>query len=83
MRIFFLFLTLTVPYQGLSMIDVELSLSGAIILSISYGYDTLESDNEADPFVKLAESGVEQFSAAVAPGAFYVDFIPWCGYALC
>ena len=36
------------------MVGWGLSAAGAIILSISYGYDASNSDTEADPLVKLA-----------------------------
>ena len=64
------------------LIDPELSTAGAIILSIAYGYDASESENEPDPLVKLAELGNAQFSEASTPGAFLVDFIPWCEFVL-
>lgn len=52
------------------------SAAGAIVLSISYGYDVSESGT--DPLVQLAESCMDTFSLAVTPGVFLVDFLPWC-----
>ncbi|KAG2138828.1 cytochrome P450 [Suillus cothurnatus] len=48
--------------------------AGAIILRISYGYDVKENN---DPFVDLADRGMDQLSQSTAPGAFMVDIIPW------
>ncbi|KAF8510041.1 cytochrome P450 [Gautieria morchelliformis] len=66
---------LDTPDQFLSHIR---HTAGAIILSISHGYDVLES--QKDPLVTLAESTVDEFSIVVTPGAFLVDFIPWLKY---
>jgi hypothetical protein len=57
-----------------------LSTAGAIILSISYGYDV--SETQRDPLVTLAESTMDEFSVVVTPGAFLVDFVPWCASVL-
>lgn len=57
---------------------VESSAAGAVILSITYGYDVSDTPGNPDPLVKLAKTTVEEFSLAVAPGGFLVDFIPWC-----
>ena len=56
----------------------ESSVVGAVILSITFGYDVPESASATDPLIKLAEITVEEFSLAVTPGVFLVDFIPWC-----
>ncbi|PBK60866.1 cytochrome P450 [Armillaria solidipes] len=47
--------------------------AGAIILQISHGYAIQE---ENDPFVKLAEEAMDQFSLSTAPGSFLVNLIP-------
>ncbi|KAK0240536.1 cytochrome P450 [Armillaria nabsnona] len=47
--------------------------AGAIILQISHGYAVQE---ENDPFVKLAEEAMDQFSLSTAPGGFLVNLIP-------
>ncbi|PBK96431.1 cytochrome P450 [Armillaria gallica] len=47
--------------------------AGAIILQISHGYAIQE---ENDPFVKLAEEAMDQFSLSTAPGGFLVNLIP-------
>ncbi|KAK0479598.1 cytochrome P450 [Armillaria novae-zelandiae] len=47
--------------------------AGAIILQISHGYAIQE---ENDPFVKLAEETMDQFSLSTAPGGFLVNLIP-------
>ncbi|KAG6845597.1 hypothetical protein H0H87_006650 [Tephrocybe sp. NHM501043] len=47
--------------------------AGSIILHISYGYKVKEAN---DPFVKLADKAMEQFSLCTAPGAFLVDVLP-------
>ena len=48
--------------------------AGAIILRIAYGYEAVE---EGDPFVRLADEAVEQFSLSTTPG-FLVNFFPPC-----
>ncbi len=48
--------------------DRRVRTAGAIILQISYGYAIQE---ENDPFVKLAEETMDQFSLATAPVAFW------------
>ncbi|KAK0479595.1 cytochrome P450 [Armillaria novae-zelandiae] len=47
--------------------------AGAIILQISHGYAIQE---ENDPFVKLAEETMDQFSLSTALGSFLVNLIP-------
>jgi len=47
--------------------------AGAVILSISYGYEIQETN---DPFVELADQATTQFSVSTAPGAYLVDLIP-------
>ncbi|SJL07070.1 related to cytochrome P450 CYP2 subfamily [Armillaria ostoyae] len=47
--------------------------AGAIILQISHGYAIQE---ENDPFVKLAEETMDQFSLLTAPAGFLVNLIP-------
>ncbi|KAG2080200.1 cytochrome P450 [Suillus discolor] len=48
--------------------------AGAIILRISYGYEVTKND---DPFVDLADRGLDLFSRSTAPGAFVADFMPF------
>lgn len=36
-------------------------------------------DND-DPFITNADIAVDQFSKSAKPGAFLVDFIPWCTF---
>ncbi|KAK0501166.1 cytochrome P450 [Armillaria luteobubalina] len=48
-------------------------ITAAVILQISHGYAIQE---ENDPFVKLAEETMEQFSLSSASGGFLVNFIP-------
>jgi hypothetical protein len=55
--------------------DQRLRTAGAIILQISHGYAIQE---ENDPFVKLAEEAMDQFSLSTAPGGFLVNLIPIC-----
>jgi hypothetical protein len=55
------------------------STAGAIILKITHGYQV--SENE-DPLIALAETTMEEFSKAVVPGAFLVDFLPWRAYPI-
>ena len=53
--------------------------AGAIILKMVYDY-TIEPYNR-DPFVDLADGGIEQFSLASVPGAWIVDIMPFCMYS--
>jgi hypothetical protein len=50
-------------------------MAGAVILKICYGYTVAEGGN--DPLVVQAGKTLEEFSLAVQPGVFIVDFIPW------
>lgn len=52
-------------------------LSGETIMSITYGIDTREND---DPYIKMAEAGVVPLLEAIRPGAFLVDFLPVLKY---
>ncbi|KAI2613241.1 cytochrome P450 [Hypoxylon sp. NC1633] len=54
------------------------SLSGAIILKLTYGY-TVDL-HTFDPLVELADRTNEQFAAATVPGAWLVDVIPALRY---
>jgi len=56
-----------------------ISTAGAIILKISHGYQV--SETEEDPLVTLAETTINEFSMAIRPGGFVVDFLPWCAYS--
>ncbi|KAG1892813.1 cytochrome P450 [Suillus subluteus] len=48
--------------------------AGAIILYISYGYEVKES---SDPFINIADRGLDSFSQTTTPGAFMVDYLPF------
>jgi hypothetical protein len=49
--------------------------AGAIILRVSYGYKVEETD---DPFIKISDKAMEEFSLSASPGAFLVDIFPAC-----
>ncbi|GJE86541.1 cytochrome P450 [Phanerochaete sordida] len=51
--------------------------AGAIILTLSYGYEIQE---ECDPYVALVNAAMEQFATAMTPGAFLVDVFPLLRY---
>jgi hypothetical protein len=51
-------------------------LAGAVILKIAYGY-SIDYQSE-DPLVDIADEAMEQFSLAVRPGTWLVDFVPMC-----
>jgi len=51
-------------------------MAGGIILRISHGYTTQKDGR--DPYVEAAEKAMAQLSLATTPGAFLVDFIPFC-----
>ncbi|KAH7888012.1 cytochrome P450 [Phlebopus sp. FC_14] len=48
-------------------------LSGALILSISHGY---EAQIENDPYIKTAETAIHYFSTTTVAGASVVEFLP-------
>jgi hypothetical protein len=52
--------------------------AGAIILKMVYDY-TIEP-HKRDPFVDLADGGIEQFSLATVPGAWLVDIMSFRTY---
>ncbi|KAF5366421.1 hypothetical protein D9758_009789 [Tetrapyrgos nigripes] len=47
--------------------------SGAIILRVAYGYEVEEKN---DPFVHIANTAMDNFNKATAPGAFLVNQMP-------
>jgi hypothetical protein len=53
----------------------ELRTAGAMILRIAYGYEIEETD---DPFIKISDKAMEEFSLSATPGAFIVDTFPAC-----
>ncbi|KAL7932811.1 cytochrome P450 [Trichoderma chlorosporum] len=67
----FLFRVLRNPADFLQHIRTE---TGAIILKVTYGY-TIDPW-EQDPMVDLGDRALDQFSLAVAPGAWLVDLLP-------
>ncbi|KAF8994703.1 cytochrome P450 [Cyathus striatus] len=52
-------------------------MSGELILSITYGINVQPSN---DPYIKLAEAGVQPLLEATVPGAFLVDTFPMLKY---
>ncbi|KAJ5673894.1 hypothetical protein N7462_009333 [Penicillium macrosclerotiorum] len=54
--------------------------AGAIVLKIGYGY-TIEP-HKRDPLVDLADKAMEDFSFALLPATWAVDFIPICALSL-
>ena len=56
---------------------MEISLSGATIVKISYGIDVQESN---DPIISLTEESLNGIIQASIPGAFWVDFFPILKY---
>ncbi|KAL4803060.1 cytochrome P450 [Aspergillus unguis] len=71
----FLFRVLQRPRDLVQHIRTE---TGAVILKIAYGYTI--APHGKDPLVDLANSALEQFSAAGTPGAWIVDTIPFLKY---
>ena len=49
-------------------------MTGAIVLMISYGYQTQEND---DPLIKIADDATEQAAEVAQHGAFLVDVLPF------
>ena len=54
--------------------------AGAIVLKIAYGY-TIEPHG-SDPLVDLADKGMEDFSFALLPATWAVEFLPICKWSL-
>jgi len=50
---------------------------GGLALSIACGLPIRERD---DPYLALAEEAIQTVSAAIVPGAFLVDFMPFLKY---
>ncbi|KAJ7251429.1 cytochrome P450, partial [Mycena rebaudengoi] len=48
-------------------------MSGALIMSIAYGIDTLPFN---DPYMKTAEAAIDAITQAAVPGRYLVDIIP-------
>jgi len=49
-------------------------MAGAITMMLTYGH---EVDTIEDPFITIAEKGVQTITAAGVIGAHIVDLIPW------
>ncbi|THH12729.1 hypothetical protein EW146_g7425 [Bondarzewia mesenterica] len=60
-----------------ALVETLRKTSGAIILSIFYGYQIQEDD---DPLVHVADVAMDGFSKASEPGAWLVDIIPVIKY---
>ncbi|KAJ7448628.1 cytochrome P450 [Mycena galericulata] len=52
-------------------------MAGETIMAVTYGIDVLPAD---DPYIALAEKGMEVISKCGAPGKFLVDLIPILKY---
>jgi len=50
-------------------------MAGAIILRVTHGYTVQEGE---DPFVKLADEAMHQFSMSSSPTSFMVNMMPAC-----
>lgn len=64
------------------MVDEEVieyfkSMVGGSTISLTYGLDIKDTN---DPFVDLANRGIQSIAQAAAPGAFLVDLISWLKY---
>jgi hypothetical protein len=46
-----------------------------MFLNITHGY-AIER-NRTDPLISLIEKAAQEFYAAAAPGAWFVDLLPW------
>lgn len=53
---------------------------GASIIRLAYGHEVVSDD---DKYIKMAEDAQSNFSVAATPGAYWVDFIPWCEWESC
>lgn len=61
----------------MSLMVVNSSMAAETIMSVAYGLDVQPHD---DPYIKVAEHGVEGFSIAAVPGTFLVDALPILKY---
>ncbi|KAJ7251241.1 cytochrome P450 [Mycena rebaudengoi] len=52
-------------------------MNGALIMSITYGIDTLPSN---DPYMETAEAAIDAITQATVPGRYLVDMIPILKY---
>jgi hypothetical protein len=50
------------------------SMTGELVMSITYGI-AVKSTN--DPYINVAEKGMQGVVEAAIPGSFLVDMIPW------
>ncbi|KAL0960725.1 hypothetical protein HGRIS_005750 [Hohenbuehelia grisea] len=55
-------------------VDHITRLSGSIMLSLTFGYDT---KNGKDPMIGVVNKAMDQFSELTAPNAFLVDIFPF------
>jgi len=57
------------------MAQSSLSATGALIMSVTYGFDIKSHE---DPFLGAAERTLAIFEEVTVPGAFLVDTFPIC-----
>ena len=55
------------------MVDLSLSTTGALIMSLTYGFDIKSHENR---FLAAAERALATLEKATVPGAFLVDTFP-------
>ena len=49
-------------------------MAGAVTIMLTYGHQV---DSMEDPYITIAEKGVQTIRAAGAVGAHIVDLVPW------
>ncbi|KAL0064462.1 hypothetical protein AAF712_008626 [Marasmius tenuissimus] len=59
------------------LMHVHLSLTGSLIVRVTYGY---EAKHHNDPVLELGEYVMSVLTHVVSPGTFLVDTIPWLKY---
>lgn len=60
------------------MVNPSLSTTGALIMSLAYGFDIKSHDN---PFLTAAQRALITLEVATVPGAFLVDIFPICAHS--
>ena len=61
--------------SGLQIVNLSPSTTGALIMSLTYGFDIKSHDNR---FLAAAERALATLEEATVPGAFLIDTFPIC-----
>lgn len=55
--------------------DTRSSMAGRVIMRTAYGIDVQDNN---DPYIDIAERGLQALNAGVNAGSFLVDIVPIC-----